>query len=207
MNFNFILKLISLINIDKFKDLLLNHVKNAFLFSFNETNSNFGWESEPNKDVLKYLEVRETILSKKTLDRLTGNLEFSIMEAVKNRESITEVKARFNEIFINMKDYEIERVARTEMLNAFQEGEFHAQVQSGIATHKIWKANIGNKRTAADSLRLHNQIQPIDKPFVDPKDGKESMHSPNRPNCRCNMVYLFELPKNIIKKKGIMYLE
>jgi hypothetical protein len=70
----------------------------------------------------------------------------------------------------------------------------------------LQRANVNNKRTAADSLRLHNQIQKIKDPFVDPKTGKESMHSPNRPNCRCSIVYLFELPKNTIKKKGIMYL-
>ena len=92
-------------------------------------------------------------------------------------------------------------------MNAQNAGEFHAQIQSGVATHKIWKANVNNKRTGADSLRLHNQIQKINKPFIDPKTGKESMHSPNRPNCRCDTVYLFELPKNIIKKKGIIYLE
>jgi hypothetical protein len=207
MNFSIIKDLILLISVNELKTSLLKRVKDAFMFSFKETNSNFGWKSSPNADVIKYLEIREDILSKKTLDRLTGNLEYTIMECVKNRESITEVKAKLNEIFIGMKDFEIERLARTEMLNAFQSGEFQSQIQSGVATYKIWKANVNNKRTAADSLRLHNQIQKISDPFIDPKDGKESIHSPNRPNCRCTIQYLYELPKNIKRKNGLMYLE
>lgn len=204
INFNFIEKILG---IKSFNDLLWDRILKAFNLSFKRTNDAFDWKSEPSPDVLDYFRQRELILSEKTMDRLHGNLKYELLEGIKNRESITELTNRITPLFDNMKRFELERIARTETINAQNAGEFHAQIQSGVATHKIWKANVNNKRTGADSLRLHNQIQKINKPFIDPKTGKEAMHSPNRPNCRCDTVYLFELPKNIIKKKGIIYLE
>ena len=203
INFNFIERILG---IKAFNKLLWDRIYKAFNLSFKQTNDSFDWKSEPSPDVLDYFSQRELILSEKTMARVTGNIKYEILEGLKNRESITELTNRLDKVFSGER-WQIERIARTEVLNAQNAGEFHAQIQSGVATHKIWKANVNNKRTGADSLRLHNQIQKINKPFIDPKTGKESMHSPNRPNCRCDTVYLFELPKNIIYKKGIMYLE
>ena len=203
INFNFIERILG---IKAFNKLLWDRIYKAFNLSFKQTNDSFDWKSEPSPDVLDYFSQRELILSEKTMARVTGNIKYEILEGLKNRESITELTNRLDKVFSGER-WQIERIARTEVLNAQNAGEFHAQIQSGVATHKIWKANVNNKRTGADSLRLHNQIQKINKPFIDPKTGKESMHSPNRPNCRCDTVYLFELPKNIIKKKGIIYLE
>lgn len=203
INFAFIEQILG---IKAFNKLLWDRIYKAFNLSFKQTNDSFDWKSEPSKDVLDYFKQRELILSEKTMSRVTGDIKYEILEGLENRESITELTNRLDKVFSGER-WQIERIARTEVLNAQNAGEFHAQIQSGVATHKIWKANVNNKRTGADSLRLHNQIQKINKPFIDPKTGKESMHSPNRPNCRCDTVYLFELPKNIIKKKGIIYLE
>lgn len=202
INLKFITQILS---VKAFKDMLLNRVMRAFHDSFNRTNEAFGFESKPNKDVLDYIKQREFILSEKTMSTLHGNLQFELLEGIQGKESITELKSRLSKIF-ELKDWEIERIARTETINALNAGEFHSHVESGVAQFKIWKANIGNKRTAADSKRLHNQVQPIDKPFKDPKTGDEVMHSPNRPNCRCSIQYLYKKPK-VIMKNGLMYLE
>lgn len=203
VNFAFIEKILS---VKSFKDLLWDRVSKVFNLSFNRTNKNFNWESKPNPATLDYFKQRELILSQKTMDRLRGNLKYELLNGIQNKESITELTNRITPLFDNMKRFELERIARTETINAFNAGEFHAQIQSGIATHKIWKANINNKRVGEDSLRLHNQIQKIQDPFVDPKTGDKCIHSPNRPNCRCMTQYLYELPKNIKRKNGIMYL-
>lgn len=193
----------SLLSVRSLKELLTERILKAFKTTFTETNDLYDWDSKPNPKVLNYLKQRSAILSEKTMSRLHGNLELTLLEGINNRESITDLKARINPIFVNMKDYEIERLARTESLNAMEEGTFQAHVESGVAKWKIWKATPG-KRTAADSKRLDGQIQPIDKPFRDPKTGDECMHSPNRPNCRCTILYVAELPK-YKKKDGLMY--
>jgi SPP1 gp7 family putative phage head morphogenesis protein len=204
INFNFIDKIFPE---KEFRKILLDRVLKAFHLSFKRTNDLFDWKSEPSKDVLDYFKQRELILSEKTMSKLHGNLKYELLEGIRNRESITEIIKRITPLFDGMERFELERIARTETINAFNAGEFQAQVQSGVTKWKIWKANINNKRTSADSLRLHNQIQKIQDPFIDPLNKKECMHSPNRPNCRCTIIYLFELPKNIKRKNGIMYLE
>jgi SPP1 gp7 family putative phage head morphogenesis protein len=188
INFSFIEQILG---IKSFNKLLWDRIYKAFNLSFKRTNELFHWKSQPSKSVLDYFKQRELILSEKTMSRVTGDIKYEILEGIENRESITELTNRLDKVFDGER-WQIERIARTEVLNAQNAGEFHAQLSSNVAKWKMWKANVNNKRTAADSLRLHNQIQKIKDPFVDPKTGKESMHSPNRPNCRCSIVYLFE---------------
>lgn len=202
INFSFIDKIMS---VTSFKKLLMDNILKAFNISFKQTNDSFHWESEVNPDVIEYFKQREIILSEKTLNRLTGNLKYELLEGINNKESITEIKSRLDKIFIDMAPYEIERIARTETINAQNAGEFHAQVQSGVATHKSWAANIQNKRTGEDSKRLHGQVREISDEFVDWKTGKTCQHSPNRPNCRCSIHYHYEKPKTV-KKHGMEYL-
>jgi len=185
MQLAIIKKLIDLLDINKFKALLTNRVMNIFDISFNQTNELNDFTTKPDSDAVKALEMREIILSDKMTDRLTGNLKFELLEGIKNNESIKEITARLDKIFVDVAPYELERIARTETLYAMNEGEYQSQVASGVAQFKIWKANINNIRTGADSKRLHNQIQPISEPFRDPLTNDECQHSPNRPNCRC----------------------
>ena len=206
MNLDIIKKLISLIGIKLFKDMLTKRIMHIFKISFNETNELNGFTTKVDSDAIEALNMREIILSDKMSDRLTGNLKFELLEGIKNNESIKEITDRLDKIFVDVAPYELERIARTETLYAMNEGEYHSQVQSGVAKYKVWKANLNNVRTGADSKRLHNQVQLIDDPFRDPKTGDECQHSPNRPNCRCSIQYLYELPKNIIRKNGLMYL-
>lgn len=203
MNFSFLTKLISA---KEFANVLKNRVITAFKGSFEETNKILGIISKPKPEAIQYLVDRQLILSQKTLDRLHGNLKMELLEGLNNKESITEIKQRIEPLFDKMKDFEIERLVRTEVLLAENGGEFNSQIDAGVAKYKVWKAAINNSRTASDSKRLHNQIVEIDKPFTDPETGDECMYSPNRPNCRCSIHYLEELPKKTTKKGRLLYL-
>lgn len=201
INFSFITKILS---IKSLKDLLLSRVMEAFNESFNRTNENFGFKSKPNPAVLDYLKQREFILSEKTMSALHGNLQFELLEGINAKESITDLKIRLNKIF-DLEDWKIERIARTESINAFQSGEFHSQLQSGVAQWKQWKAHF-DKRTGSDSKRMDGQIVKINEEFEDYKTGNTCMHPPLRPNDRCTCLYLYKLPKTI-KKYGMLYKE
>ena len=203
INFSFIEKILS---IGTFKKLLSDRILKIFDKSFNETNKINSFTTRPDPAAIEALEMRELILSERTMNKIHGDIKWELMQGLENNESITELTSRLSKI-IDLKRWEIEKISRTETLYSLNSGEYHSQVQSGIAQWKIWKANINNKRTAADSKRLHNQIQPIEKSFVDPLNGETCQHSPNRPNCRCYIEYRYEKPKNIIRKKGLMYLE
>jgi len=199
-------KIIGALGLSSLRNLLWEKVERAFRFTFKNTQVNYGFtHATPDPLALKYLKERVFILSDRTRDRLSGNLRWELLEGIRNTESITDIKKRLDGIFTGMHDYEIERIARTETLNAMAEGRFQANVQSEIANYKQWKAAMKNARTAADSKRLNGQIQKIEDPFVDPKTGDTCMHNPNRSNCRCTVLYLRKLPPNIIHKGGQMY--
>ena len=199
-------KIIGSLGLSSLHNLLWKKVEQAFRFTFKNTQVNYGFtHATPDPLALKYLEERVFILSDKTRDRLTGDLRWELLEGIRNTESISDIKKRLEPIFTRMHDYEIERIARTETLNAMNAGRLEAYEASEVTHYKMWRAAINNKRTAEDSRRLHGQIQELSDPFVDPKTGEGVMHPPNRPNCRCTMIPLRKLPENVVYKSGQMY--
>ena len=198
-------KIIGVLGLAKFCDVLWQKVHQAFNHTFHGTNIEYGFtHATPDPLALKYLEDRIFILSDKTQDKLRGDLRWEILEGMRNSESIDEIKRRLDGIFEG-NTVNTERIARTETLNAMNAGRLEAYEASEVTHYKMWRAAINNKRTAADSKRLHGQIQELGDPFVDPKTGDAVMHPPNRPNCRCAMIPLRKLPENIVRKGGQMY--
>jgi SPP1 gp7 family putative phage head morphogenesis protein len=197
-------KIIVAAGLAKFRNVLWQKVRQAFGFSFHGTNIEYGFaRATPDERALAYLNDRIFILSDKTQAKLVGDLRWELLEGMKNAESIDEIKRRLDGIFEG-NTVQTERIARTEVLNALGAGRQSAHVQAGIANYKQWKAAMKNARTAADSKWLNGQIQEIENPFVY-KDGSTFMHNPNRPNCRCTVLYLCKLPENIVHKGGQMY--
>lgn len=196
-------KIVGSLGLTPFRHRLWSRVKQAFNFTFHETNSEYSFEpATPNERALKYLEDRVFILSDKTRDRLIGDLRWELLEGMRNVESIDQIKRRLDTVF-DGNTVNTERIARTEVLNAQNAGRHQAHVESGVARYKQWRAAMNNPRTAADSKWLNGQIQEIKNPFVY-KDGDSFMHPPNRPNCRCTTIYLRKLPA-IAYKNGQMY--
>ena len=199
-------KIVGALGMRSFQKRLWDKVEQAFGFTFHNTQVKYGFtHATPDPLSLKYLEERVFILSDKTRDRLTGNLRWELLEGIRNTESISDIKKRLEPIFTKMHDYELERIARTETLNAMNAGRLEAYEASEVTHYKMWRAAINNKRTAEDSRRFHGQIQELGDPFVDPKTGDAVMHPPNRPNCRCAMIPLRKLPENVVRKGGQMY--
>jgi len=205
LEFSLIDQLIKVIGLKSFQSLLWDRIKESFNESFGATQTEFDFKrTKPDPEALEYLKQRQFILSQKTIDRLHGDLRFNLLEGIQANDSIKEMIERIRPIFDRMKSYELERLARTEVLNAMAAGRQNAHLKSGISKYKVWKAH-KDARTGSDSLRLHGQIQRIDDPFVDYETGITCMHNPNRPNDRCTVIYLRKLPENIIYKHGYMY--
>jgi len=199
-------KIIETIGFEEFEKILTEKIIDTFINSYNETNKYYNFtNSKPDPEALEYLHNREIILSNKTMARLKGNLSLELLEGIQNKESITQIKKRLSTIFERMQDFELERIARTELLTAMNAGRHSAYEKSGIVKFKMWKAAMNNKRTAADSKRLNGQIQKLNDPFIDPKTNEKFMYPPNRPQCRCTIIPLQELPE-IIHKNGLMYI-
>ena len=193
------------IAIEGFRELITKRVIDAFISSYKNTNVAFDFNrSKPDPGAIDYLKERQIILSDKSASVLEGNLKYELLQGLQNNESIDQIKRRLDTIFTgNMVN--TERIARTEVLNAQNSGRLSAYQQSGVVEYKMWQAAVNNARTAADSKRLHGQIQKLSDPFVDPKTGDACMHPPNRPNCRCTLLPLTRLPDKVITTDGQMY--
>lgn len=185
---------------------LFKHVLQSFEVSYGDTQEEYGFmRASPDLRAIDYLRERTILLSEKTADRLKGDLKYQLMEGMKGTESITEIKQRIKPIFDDMQDYELERLARNEVMDALNEGRMEAARDDGDTRYKVWQAALKDARTADDSKRLAGQIQLLEEQFVDPKTGKQCDHAPNRPNCRCGIIFLEELPDNIIHRGELIY--
>jgi very-short-patch-repair endonuclease len=181
---------------------LFKHVLQSFEVSYGDTQEEYGFmRASPDLRAIDYLRERTIMLSEKTADRLTGDLKYQLMEGMKGMESITEIKQRLKPIFDDMKDYELERLARNEVMDALNEGRMEAARDDGDTRYKVWQAALKDARTAAlkdartadDSKRLAGQIQLLEEQFVDPKTGKQCDHAPNRPNCLYNSPLIYTI--------------
>jgi SPP1 gp7 family putative phage head morphogenesis protein len=198
-------RIVGAVGLAKFRNTLWGKVQQAFRFSFHGTNIEYGFaRATPDERALKYIEDRIFILSDKTQAKLVGDLRWELLEGMRNSESVDEIKRRLDGIFKG-NTVNTERIARTEVLNAMNAGRQSAYEESGVVGYKEWHAAMKNPRTAADSKRLHGQLQVLSDPFIDPKTGDECMHPPSRSNCRCTFLPRRKLPENIIYKNGIMY--
>ena len=198
-------KIIGAVGLAKFRTTLWRKVRQAFGFSFHGTNIEYGFaRATPDERSLAYLEDRIFILSDKMQAKLVGDLRWELLEGVRLSESIDKIKRRLDTIFEG-NTVNTERIARTEVLNAQNAGRQSAYEESEVTHYKMWRAAMKNPRTAADSKRLHGQIQEVGNPFVDPKTGDAFMHPPNRPNCRCTLIPMRKLPENVVHKGGQMY--
>lgn len=154
----------------------------------------------------KYMRAKVLGLSEKTQARVRGDLKGTLADGILNRESVHQLVGRMGKVFEGLKDWEAERVVRTEVMDATNQGRLEAYRGSGVVGWKMWfNPNINGKRTADDSKRMHGQIRRLDESFIDPLDGKSYSAPPMRPHDRCTIIPVTKLPKKFIMISGAMY--
>ena len=204
--FDLIGKIIKLIGLRSFQSLLWGKVKEAFHESFESTQAEFDFQrTKSDPEVIEYLKTRQFILSKKTVDRLHGDLKLNLLEGIRAGDSIKELMKRIEPIFDRMKNYELERLARTETINAMNVGRLNAYEKSGVVKYVQWKAH-KDARTSDICRRLDGQIIRLgEELFTDPVTGEQFRNPPAHPNCRSTIIPLRKLPE-ITYNSGYRYV-
>jgi len=124
------------------------------------------------KDAIKFLEKNAAQLSDSSLERLRGNLDEVIQEGVKEGKPIREVTKDVRAIFIDMKGYEAERIARTEVARGTNNGALMGYKSMAVEMVEFF-ANAG---ACVECQAHHGEIMTID----------EAMNMiPLHPNCYC----------------------
>ena len=109
-----------------------------------------------------------------------------------------ELKARTNSVFgLRKEQWQLERIARTEMHKASEMGSYEAAKQCGVELRKAWLAALdGRERETHREAHMRYQDSPIalDAPF---QVGRDSMQYPGggneaaeNINCRCTSYHV-----------------
>jgi len=204
--------LLSKLNTNKYAEILISLLKknwkDGYQWGWSEAGGAGPGAGPKGVDewTLRALEDKVIELSDETASRLKGDLRGALLEGIKNREGIADMKKRVAAVFDDLEGWKTERVVRTEISQATHQGRNAAWIVAGVMPWKMWwNPDVRSKRTAEDSKRLHGQIQKVSEPFVDPGTGKQVLTPPNRPQCRCGMRALKELPRSIVFIGGQMY--
>jgi HK97 family phage portal protein len=129
-------------------------------------------------------------VNKTTRERIVEALVAGVAEG----EGSAEIGRRVNEVFEKrLKRYEVERIARTEVVSASNEAALLSMEQSGIVKKKEWLATLDD-RTRDTHRHLNGEQVALDAEFSngmkyagDPSGGPEEVI-----NCRCAVVEVIE---------------
>lgn len=124
------------------------------------------------KDAIKFLEKNAAELSESSLARLTGNLDETITAGVRDGKPIKEITKDVLGVFDDMKGYEAERIARTEVARGVNNGALVGYANMGIEIVEYY-ANAG----ACPMCEAHHgELMTIDQAMN---------YIPLHPNCYC----------------------
>lgn len=124
---------------------------------------------------------------------------------VKEGESIGTLVQRINQNvydgYEDLEGYELERIARTEVIGASNAGALDAYEQSGVVARKGWLATDDDRARKVDGVAVHLLMEekyqdgiPLDEDFVDDATGAhgpapaEMNLAEDSINCRCSII-------------------
>jgi HK97 family phage portal protein len=141
--------------------------------------------------------ILNTVATKTNETTWNGLIDL-FQEAEDAGEGIPEIMERLSTYFGDRKsDYQTERIARTTMTGASNDGAFQAWNQSGIVKGKTWISALQMDRTRDAHAAAHGQTVGLNEMFT--VDG-ESLQYPGDPtgspsniiNCLCSMIAVVE---------------
>lgn len=138
----------------------------------------------------EWLDRRTEFWANRVNDETGRLITQEIRAAAELGESIPEIQVRVEKVFRLNDAIRTERIARTEMLNATNQGSLEAYKQSGIVEQKMWLATLDD-RTREDHVEAHRQRVPLESDF---EVGGEMLPHPGAGsaaqaiNCRCTVA-------------------
>ena len=147
-----------------------------------------------NDDAIKFIQQRGLDLAKSVPDTLKETVNNAIVRMMqpevgedgilKPRLSVASVRDAILGEVPTLTDYQAERIARTEMTNAFNEGNRIGWKQTGV-TKKMWSVAGGQCELCDQIATKYPNPIPIDEMFV--VVGWVGQGPTRHPNCRCGL--------------------
>ena len=148
-------------------------------------------------NVGKFIKDESKRWTSKVVKTNLSNLEQALRVGIEAGESIQDLKNRVHEAFEVSKNYYAERIARTEVVRAFNGGIIESYKQSGVVTGKEW---LTSPDACEFCVPLDGKIIELEKTYFDKGDepngnqgGKMTLDyssvgfPPLHPNCKCTV--------------------
>lgn len=121
-------------------------------------------------EILKLIKDKTFIASNATLARMIDDVMINLAKSYEEGLGIVEAARSLDSTFTSMMDYELKRVARTEINGAQNQATFLTEQELGLDYHQWWTAQDDRVRgndpaDTADHVYLHGQIVRIGEPF------------------------------------------
>lgn len=154
--------------------------------------------------ISEQLKAKTFDASKQTLDRLTGRVMDNLDESYRLGLGIDDAADRLGDVFHSMEDYELVRVARTEINQAQNKGAMATEQELGVEYHQWWSAGDSDVRDSHQDM--HGQIVKVGDEFSNgmTRPGDTSGPIEEWINCRCRIVP-FLLPEGLMVPSGLNY--
>lgn len=126
--------------------------------------------------------------SQHTINRVVGDVMSNLAQSYKDGLGIDDAAVELRKVFQAMQDYELRRVARTE-INSFQnEGAYLTEKELGVRYHMWYTAE--DERVRSEHVDLHGEIVPVGEPFSNGlyHPGDRAGDIKEWINCRCRLV-------------------
>jgi len=126
--------------------------------------------------------------SQHTINRVVGNVMSNLTQSYEDGLGIDDAAVELRKVFQAMQDYELRRVARTE-INSFQnEGAYLTENELGVRYHMWYTAE--DERVRSEHVDLHGEIVPVGEPFSNGlyHPGDRAGDIKEWINCRCRLV-------------------
>lgn len=132
--------------------------------------------------------------SKYTFDRIKGDFAKTLAKGYEEGLGIDDIARNLRADFKGLRDYQLHRIARTEVLSAQNEGSHQTMREYGVR-YKQWltvgdsRVRGRNPRDKYDHVSLHGQVVEIDEKFSNGLmyPGDRSGDKGDIINCRCRV--------------------
>jgi len=136
-------------------------------------------------DTAKFIQERSKFFAETINETTREALLASIKLGVDEGEGFDDISKRIADVYKDAETYRVERIARTEVSTALNEGAVQAYKQVGVS--KLEWVAVGDANTSEECLQNDGQIREIGKSFPAGAD-----QPPQHVNCRCSVVAVFE---------------
>lgn len=132
--------------------------------------------------------------SLQTLSRMRGDVMANLAKSYEEGYGINKAAEALRKKLVSMRDYELVRIARTEINSGQNQGAYETEREFHINYHMWWSADDDRVRDGttsdADHTYMHGQIVRVGEPFSNGLLYPGDMSGPIEEwiNCRCRLV-------------------